>query len=201
MSVCVQASPSVQALPFGLAGVEQTPFAGLQVPASWHWSRAGQTTGFDPAQVPAWPVSGRVQTVPSLQAVPSVLLGVEQVPLAGSQAPAMWHWSRAAQTTGFAPTQAPAWQVSVWVQASPSVQALPFGLAGVEQTPLAGSQTPATWHWSGAAQTTGFVPTQVPAWQESLWVQASPSLQALPFGLSGLEQMPLAGSQTPATWH
>src|SRR5438034_4697392 len=68
MSVCVQASPSVQALPFGLAGVEQTPFAGLQVPASWHWSSAGQTTGFEPVQVPAWQVSVCVQTLPSLPA-------------------------------------------------------------------------------------------------------------------------------------
>src|SRR5712691_3971322 len=97
--------------------------------------------------------------------------------------------------------QAPAWQVSVWVQASLSVQALPFGFSGLEQMPLAGSQTPATWHWSRAAQTTGFVPTQAPAWQVSVWVQASPSVQAEPSALSGLEQMPLAGSQTPASWH
>ena len=48
--------------------------------------------------------------------------------------------------TGFAPTQAPASQVSVWVQASPSLQAVPFGLAGLEQMPLAGSQMPASWH-------------------------------------------------------
>src|SRR5438552_2605552 len=201
MSVCVQASPSVQALPFGLAGVEQTPFAGLQVPASWHWSSAGQTTGFEPVQVPAWQVSVCVQTLPSLQAVPSALLGVEQVPLAGSQEPATWHWSSAVQMTGFVPTQVPAWQVSLWVQASPSVQAVPLDLAGVEKVPLAGSQTPATWHWSRAAQTTGFVPTQVPPWQVSLWVQASPSVQAMPFGLAGVEQVPLAGSQTPASWH
>src|SRR5436190_548353 len=103
--------------------------------------------------------------------------------------------------TGFAPTQAPASQESLWVQASPSVQAVPSGLSGLEQMPLAGSPVPASWHWSRAAQTTGFVPTQAPALQESLWVQASPSVQAVPFALSGLEQMPLAGSQTPATWH
>src|SRR2546428_8415862 len=121
--------------------------------------------------------------------------GLERRPFAGSQTAATWPWSRAVQTTGFAPTQAPAWQVSVWVQASPSVQALPFALSGLEQVPLAGSQVPAAWHWSRAAQTTGFVPMQVPAWQESLWVQASPSVQALPFGSSGLEQVPLAGSQ------
>src|SRR5437016_13384439 len=103
--------------------------------------------------------------------------------------------------TGLAPTQAPAWQESLWVQASPSEQAVPFGLSGLEQMPLAGSQTPASWHWSSALQTTGFAPTQAPASQESLWVQASASVQALPFGLSGLEQVPLAGSQVPATWH
>src|SRR4029077_21094391 len=105
----------------------------------------------------------------------------------------------AVQTTGFAPTQAPASQVSLWVQASPSVQAVPFGFSGLEQVPLAGSQVPATWHWSRAVQTTGFAPTQAPASHVSVWVQASPSLQAVPFGFSGLEQVPLAESQTPAT--
>src|SRR5205814_738171 len=98
-------------------------------------------------------------------------------------------------------TQAPVWQVSVWVQASPSVQALPFGLSGLEQVPLAGSQVPATWEGWRAGQTTGLGPTQAPAWQDSVWVQASASVQALPFGLSGLEQVPLAGSQVPASWH
>ena len=47
----------------------------------------------------------------------------------------------------------------------------------------------------------GFAPTQAPSWQESLWVQASPSVQALPSVWFGLEHVPLAGSQTPATWH
>src|SRR5262245_35809472 len=97
--------------------------------------------------------------------------------------------------------QAPASQVSVCVHPSPSEHALPFAFSGLEQMPLAGSQTPASWHWSRAEQTTGFAPTQAPASQVSVWVQASPSVQAVPFGLSGLEQMPLAGSQTPASWH
>src|SRR5216110_130053 len=102
---------------------------------------------------------------------------------------------------GFAPTQAPSWQESLWVQASPSVQALPSVWFGLEHVPLAGSQTPATWHWSSAVQTTGFLPLQAPARQVSVWVQASPSSQALPFAVAGLEQVPLAGSQTPASWH
>jgi hypothetical protein len=52
----------------------------------------------------------------------------------------------AAQTTGFAPVQTPAWQVSAWVQALPSLQAVPSAWAGFEQTPVAGSQAPAAWH-------------------------------------------------------
>src|SRR5207245_2531427 len=192
---------SLQAVPSILCGVEQAPLAGSQTPATWHWSSALQTTGFAPVQVPAWQVSVWVQALPSLQAAPSALAGVEQVPLAGSQMPATWHWSRALQTTGFAPVQVPAWQVSVWVQAFPSLQAAPSALAGLEQVPLAGSQVPATWHWSRAVQTTGFAAVQGAAWQVSVWVQAFPSLQAAPSALEGLEQVPLAGSQVPATWH
>jgi hypothetical protein len=50
------------------------------------------------------------------------------------------------QITGFAPVHVPAWQVSVWVHASPSLQAVPFAAAGFEHWPVAGSQVPATWH-------------------------------------------------------
>ena len=60
--------------------------------------------------------------------------------------PATWHWSLAVQTTGFAPVQVPAWQVVVCVQALPSLQAVPLGAFGFEQTPVAGLQVPATWH-------------------------------------------------------
>src|SRR5438094_157562 len=197
----VQASPSLYATLSRWFGLEQVPVAGSQTPATWHWSSAVQTTGFAPMQLPAWQVSVWVQASPSAQALPSAWFGLEHVPLAGSQTPATWHWSSAVQTTGFLPLQAPARQVSVWVQASPSAQALPSAWSGLEQVPLAGSPTPAAWHWSRAAQTTGFVPVQVPAWQASVCVQALLSLQALPFGLSGFEQVPLAGSQTPATWH
>src|SRR5438876_6979443 len=118
-------------------------------------------------QAPAWQESLWVQAPPSVQAVPSALVGVEQVPLAGSQTPATWHWSSAVQTTGFAPTHLPAWQESLWVQASPSVQAAPSTLSGLEQAPVAGSQTPATWHWSRAPQTTGFIASHAPAWQDA----------------------------------
>ena len=50
-------------------------------------------------------------------------------------------------------------------------------------------------------RTTGFAPLQMPAWQESIWVQALPSVQGAPLGAAGFEQAPVAGSQVPATWH
>ena len=36
VSVCVQGSLSLHELPSGLAGFEQKPVPGLQVPAVWH---------------------------------------------------------------------------------------------------------------------------------------------------------------------
>src|SRR5215831_5291641 len=58
----------------------------------------------------------------------------------------------------FVPMQVPAWQVSVCVQALPSLQLAPSAFAGFEQTPLAGLHVPATWHWSSALHVTGFAP-------------------------------------------
>ena len=99
------------------------------------------------------------------------------------------------------PVHLPAWQVSVCVQALPSSQALPSGFAGFEHEPVAGSQVPASWHESAAAQVTGFMPEQVPPWQVSVWVQALPSSQVAPSGLAGFEHSPVAGSQLPMVWH
>src|SRR5437870_5459615 len=115
------------------------------------------------------------------------------MPERGSQVPASWHWSDALQTTGFVPVQVPLWQVSVWVHASPSLQVAPFGLAGLEHVPVWGSQMPASWHWSEALHTTALAPVQVPARQVSVWVQALPSSQVVPFACSGLGQAPVAG--------
>src|SRR5437867_3398627 len=183
VSVCVQALPSLQAVPLVLfVGAEHTPVAGLQVPGSWHWF-AVQTTGLAPTQLPFWQVSVCVQALPSLQAVPLVLfVGAEHMPVAGLQVPGSWHWS-AVQTTGLAPTQLPFWQVSVCVQALPSLQAVPLVLVvGAEHMPVARSRRSSARHWS-AVQTTGFAPTQLPFWQASVCVQASPSLQAVPLVL------------------
>ncbi len=103
------------------------------------------------------------------------------------------------QTTGLLPVHTPLSQVSVWVQASPSLQAVPSAFAGFEHVPVAGSQLPAVWHWSEAGQTTGLAPVHTPLSQVSVWVQPSPSLQAVPLALGGFEHVPLAGSQVPAT--
>ena len=94
--------------------------------------------------------------------------------------------------------QEPFWHVSPLVQASPSLQAAPFVLAGLEQVPVAGSQVPATWHWSEAVQTTGLLPVQSPLSQVSVCVQALPSLHAVPSVLAGSEHAPVAGLQVPA---
>ena len=46
--------------------------------------------------------------------------------------------------TASLPVQAPFWQVSVWVQASPSLQKAPFRLGGSEHVPVTGLQMPAS---------------------------------------------------------
>src|SRR5437879_4787028 len=85
-----------------------------------------------------------VQASPSSQ---GAIVGLEQVPVAGSQKPARWQASCAVQTTGSPPRQRPAWQVSVWVQASPSSQAVPFALAVVAQGAGAGGPVTSS-RWS-----------------------------------------------------
>jgi len=154
-----------------------------------------------PVHTPLWQLSPVVQPLPSLHAVPLGFGGFEHTPVAGSQAPSSWHWSEIVQTTGLLPMQTPLSQASLCVQASPSLQAVPLGAAGLEHSPVDGSQVPATWHWSEAVQTTGFEPTHIPLWQVSVCVQELPSLQAVPLGAAGLEHSPVEESQVPATWH
>lgn len=163
-----------------LIGLEHTPELESQVPALWQASRAVQAMGFAPTQIPVWQESVRVHALPSLQGDPFALIGFEQIPVDVLQEPTVWHWSSAEQTTGFAPTQIPAWQESVRVQALPSLQGDPSNLTGLEQEPVAGLQVPALWHWSSAVQTSGLAPTQTPAWQVSVCVQALPSSQVAP---------------------
>src|SRR5207248_1149783 len=150
---------------------------------------------------PLWHVSLCVQALPSLQAVPLAAAGLEHCPVEGLQVPATWHWSEAGKAMGWETTQVPIWQVSVCVQASPSVQVVPFAAAGFELRAVEGLHGAAPWHGSEAVQTTGLEPAHVPFWQVSVCVQALPSLQVVPLTAAGFEQLPVEGSQVPATWH
>jgi hypothetical protein len=48
---------------------------------------------------------------------------------------------------------------------------------------------------------TGLPLAQAPAWHVSACVQPLPSLHEVPFGATGLEQVPVDGLQVPARWH
>jgi hypothetical protein len=197
-SLVVAGSPSSQPVPLPAIGSLQAPVDGAQVPSSWHWSLAVQTTGFEPVQLPAWQVSLCVHASLSSQPVPLATVGSLQTPVAGSQLPTVWHWSLAVQTTGFEPVHTPAWQLSLCVHASLSSQPVPLLAAGSLQTPVPGLQLPTVWHWSLAVQTKGFEPVHTPAWQLSLCVHASLSSQPVPLATAGSLQTPVAGSQLPA---
>src|SRR5438552_728429 len=201
MSVSVQALPSLQSAPLALAGLLHAPVVGLQVPAVWHWSEAVHTTGFVPTQAPARQVSLSVQALPSLQGAPLALAGLLHAPVVGLQVPAVWHWSEAVHTTGFVPTQAPAWQVSLCVHALPSLQGAPSDLTGLLQVPVAGLQVPAAWHWSEGVHTSGSAPTQAPPRQVSVRVQALPSWQAMPSTGKPARQIPVRPSQVSVPLH
>src|SRR3989442_933192 len=135
--------------------------------------------------------------------MPSALVGVEQVPVAGSHVPATWHWSRAVQVTGsLGPQQPPFWE-AVWVEAAlPTAAARPAAVVGVEAVPVAGHHLPARGRWWGGGQVvrvSGLLPPQLAFWQVSVGVQGLPSLHAVPSAVLGFEQVPVAGSHVPAT--
>ena len=94
------------------------------------------------------------------------------------------------------PAHAPPAQTSLSVQASPSLQITAL-LACVQ--PLPGSQ-PSVVHPLPSSQLID-VPPHTPLEHESSVVQTLPSLQDVPSALFGFEQMPVPGSQVPASWH
>ena len=71
----------------------------------------------------------------------------------------------------------------------------------MEHIPVAGSQLPATWHWSLAVHVTGFDPVHAPAWHAYNVLHLLLPVHAVPSGAPGFEQAPIVGSQLPATWH
>ncbi len=180
VSVCVHRLSSLQAVPSETVGLEHVPVEVSHVPAAWHWSDAVQVTGFEPVQVPPTQVSVCVHRLSSLQAVPSETVGLEHAPVEVLHVPAAWHWSDAVQVTGFEPVQVPPTQVSVCVHRLLSLQAVPSETVGLEHTPVEVLHVPATWHWSCAAQVTGFEPVQVPPTQVSVCVHGLLSLQVVP---------------------
>jgi hypothetical protein len=167
----------------------------------WHASGGGQAKLPLGAQTPFEQASPSVQPSPSSHVVPSVTLGLLHTPEPGSQTPATWHWSAAAQVTGVPGRQVPPKQASACVQKLPSVQTAPSLLAGFEHTPVAASQLPTAWHWSDALQVTGFWPVHEPETQTSACVHLLPSSQLTPSALFGFEHKPVLVSQLPGAWH
>jgi hypothetical protein len=153
----------------------------------------------EPTQVPLpLHASAKVQLLASSQLVPAAR-GVT-VQVAVPLQLRVLHASEA-QLTAVPVHRPSALHASPKVQALPSLQVVPMAATGLEQLPVAGLHVPATWHASSAAQVTGLPPVQEPDWHVSVCVQALPSLQAVPLGALGFEQVPVAGLQVPATWH
>ncbi len=85
------------------------------------------------------------------------------------------------------PAQVPLLQISLLVHALLSSQGVPLGLLAAVHAPEL--QTP-VWQMSLLALQSMAGPLHLPAWQVSPWVQASPSLQLLPAGLSCCRHLP-----------
>jgi hypothetical protein len=81
----------------------------------------------------------------------------------------------------------------------PPGQGVPSGLLGLEQ-PLVGLHVPASWQASMAVQLIGAPPPQVPCWHVWSVTHMLPVEHAVPSAATGVEHMPLVGSQTPAVW-
>jgi hypothetical protein len=139
VSPFVHALPSVHTVPFALAGFEHCPVPGSHVPAAWHGSDAVHVTAAPLAQTPPWHVSPVVHALPSVHTVPFGMAGPAHTPVARSHACAPRHCVAPGHVTRLLPVHAPAWQVSVCVQALLSLQAVPF-VTGVCTQPVAGLQ-------------------------------------------------------------
>ena len=125
----MQESLSLHMVLSALAGFEQAPVPMSQVPALWHWSSGKHSTGLPLMHAPFWQASPVVQAFMSLHDVESTLLTNEHVPLPALHVPPVWHWL-GVHTTGFAPMHVPPTQVSVIVQALPSLHIVPSALLG-----------------------------------------------------------------------
>src|SRR5205823_13366057 len=120
VSAVVQALPSVQAAVFG---VFTQPVAGSQA-SSVQTLPSLQLGAEPPTQTPPAQVSAVVQALPSVQ---GAVLGVFRQPVAGSQASSV-QTLPSLQLSAGPPTQTPPAQVSVVVQALPSLHAARVGV-------------------------------------------------------------------------
>src|SRR5262249_28103474 len=131
-----------------------------------HACRSSQSRGPPLWHRPPAHASPTVQTSPSSHGF--VLLTWPQVPAVQES---VVHGLPSSQFFA-APRQRPPVQTSFSEQALPSSHVVPFGFAGFEHEPVAGLQTPASWHASLAVHPIGLLPRQAPAWHWSVWVQA-----------------------------
>ncbi len=79
---------------------------------------------------------------------------------------------------------------------APPIAQKPALSVGAAQSPVVALHVPAVWHASGAVQVTGLLPVQVPAWHESVCVQAFPSLHAVPFVAAACVHAPAEHAST-----
>jgi hypothetical protein len=167
-------APPMEQKPALSVGAEQTPVALWQTPGLWHESGAVHATWLPAVQTPAWHEPFKSQASPSLHAVPLLTLEYCVVLTAG------WHVAHVV-----APFVAPA------ATHAPPMEQKPALSVGAEQTPVEASQTPGLWQESGAVQTTGLLPTHVPAWQAEVWSQRFvPAGQVVPFAAGVWLQVP-----------
>ena len=82
--------------------------------------------------IPFWQLSVCVHALLSLQFVPFAAVGFEQTPVLVLHVPATWQASLAVHVTGLVPVQVPFWQLSLCVQALPSLQLVPLAATGLE---------------------------------------------------------------------
>src|SRR5262249_7172713 len=140
VSTSVQAFPSLQLVPSGKTACWQPPAGSHE--SSVQGLLSSQSGGAPPRHTPWTHVSVSVQADPSSQGVPSGREGLEQLPVRGSHVPGPWQPSGATHWTGSAPAHAPAWHVSVRVQASPSSQSVPSRFGARSHCSVASLQTP-----------------------------------------------------------
>jgi hypothetical protein len=153
-------SVTAQAVPFSRFAAAQLPVLASHRPTLHSVVSDEQSLGA-PEHTPFEQVPRSEQPV-TPQSVPAGVGVYEQSPVAALHATVLQ--SLATQVTGAGSlVQTPAWQLSLGVHLLLSAsQVAPSALAGFEHAPVAGSQVPALWHWSDAAQTFGLIPVQAP---------------------------------------